>query len=127
MLKFAASLVALSTLVHLVAYLLPQAMPEHLLDHAWPDHARFHMWQATFWIASLDLVMLGLALGPFRLGQRWAFWALLMGTAGAQLGYFFSAIIVPEGMPPVAGANLGLGIVMLPALVGLTLGWKHTA
>lgn len=124
MMKIAAGLVVLSTVVHLVSYLLPQAMPEHLLDAGWPVHARFHMWQATFWMIALDLVIILIACIPFRSGERWALWALLLAGAGAQGGYFLSGVLVPEGVPPVAGADIGLLAVAGIYLAGLLWGWK---
>ncbi len=123
--KLPVSLVVLSTGIHLLAYLLPQAMPEHLLDLNWPDHARFHMWQATFWLLSLDVMILLVALLPFRMKQAWSVWVLLTGLVGSQLGYYFSILIVPDGRPDVAGADLGLLIVMLIYLAGLALGWRE--
>lgn len=122
--KAAAALIVLSTVIHLVAYLLPQAMPEHLVDAGWPEHARFHMWQATFWLVSLDLLILFVAWVPFRLGQRWAFWALVVALLGAQAGYFAASALVPEGRPDTPGADAGLLLVMLIYLAGLVLGWR---
>jgi hypothetical protein len=122
--KAASTLIAVSTVVHLVAYLLPQAMPEHLVDAGWPEHARFHMWQATFWLISLDLLILLVALIPFRLRQRWTFWALAVALFGAQGGYFISSLLVPAGRPDMPGADIGLLVVMLIYLAGLGLGWR---
>ncbi len=123
--KLAVSLVVVSTAIHLLAYLLPQAMPEHLVDGNWPEHARFHMWQATFWLISLDLLILLIALLPFRQGQRWACWALFIGLFGSQLGYFLASSLVPAGRPDTAGADMGLLLVMLLYVAGLVLGWKQ--
>lgn len=123
--KLPVSLVVVSTTIHLLAYLLPQAMPEHLLDTQWPDHARFHMWQATFWLVSLDVMILLVALIPFRLKQGWSVWVLVAGLLGAQVGYYLSILIVPEGRPDVAGAEAGLLAVMLMYLAGLALGWRE--
>ena len=117
--------VVISTTIHLLAYLLPQAMPEHLVEMNWPAHARFHMWQATFWLISLDVMILIVALVPFRQKQDWTFWALLAGFAGSQLGYFLASALVPEGRPDTQGADIGLLFVMLIYLAGLVLGWRE--
>ena len=123
--KLPVFLVVLSTGIHLLAYLLPQAMPEHLMDSTWPAHARFHMWQATFWLLSLDVMILLIALFPFRMKQAWSLWVLVVGFIGSQLGYYFSILIVREGRPDVAGADLGLLVVMVIYLAGLALGWRE--
>jgi peptidoglycan/LPS O-acetylase OafA/YrhL len=123
--KTATTLIVISTAIHLLAYLLPQAMPEHLLDTNWPAHARFHMWQATFWMIALDVMILIVALIPFHQKQRWSLWALVAGLFGAQLGYFLASLIVPDGRPDTAGADIGLLLVMLLYVAGLVLGWRE--
>lgn len=123
--KTAVALVVLSTAIHLLAYLLPQAMPEHLVDVSWPEHARFHIWQATFWLIALDVMILLIALFPFRAKQPWSAWALLTGLLGAQAGYFLASALVPGGRPDTAGADIGLLLVLMIYVVGLVLGWKN--
>jgi hypothetical protein len=122
--KLPTALITLSTAIHLLAYLLPQAMPEHLADMSWPAHARFHMWQATFWLVALDVVILLVALIPFRMKQTWALWVLMVGLLGAQVGYFLASMVVPEGRPDTQGADIGLLVVMLIYVAGLALGWR---
>lgn len=122
--KPAVALIVLSTGIHLLAYLLPQAMPEHLGDMGWPEHARFHMWQATLWLVALDVMILLVALFPFRMKQPWSLWALLAGLFGAQAGYFVASALVPDGRPDTAGADIGLLMVLTIYIVGLVLGWK---
>jgi peptidoglycan/LPS O-acetylase OafA/YrhL len=121
--KTATTLVVLSTTIHLLAYLLPQAMPEHLVDMNWPEHARFHMWQATFWLIALDLMILLVALFPFRMKQPWSPWALVVGLLGAQVGYYIASVLVPDGRPDTQGADAGLLVVMAIYVAGLVLGW----
>jgi peptidoglycan/LPS O-acetylase OafA/YrhL len=123
--KTATTLIVISTAIHLLAYLLPQAMPEHLIDHNWPEHARFHMWQATFWMIALDLMILLVALFPFRRKQPWSLWALVVGLLGAQLGYFMASLLVPDGRPDTQGADVALLVLMLVYASGLVLGWRR--
>ncbi len=123
--RTATTLIVLSTTIHLLAYLLPQAMPEHLLDLGWPAHARFHMWQATFWMIALDVMILLVALIPFRQKQPWAPWVLVAGLLGAQVGYFLASAIVPDGRPDTQGADAGLLAVMAIYVAGLVLGWRE--
>lgn len=122
--KAATTLIAFSTAIHLLAYLLPQAMPEHLIDANWPDHARFHMWQATIWLVGLDVLVLLIVLVPFRQKQAWSFWALVVALIGSQAGYFISSALLPAGRPDVAGADIGLLCLMIIYIAGLGLGWK---
>jgi len=122
--NLATRLIVFSTLVHLISYLIPSAIPEHILDVNWSTHARFHILQAAFWMVGLDLLTLMIALGPFRHGERWSSVALLIAGFCMQTGYYISIVSIPEGAPDVAGANWLLGIVMIIYFTGLVIGSK---
>lgn len=57
------------------------------------------------------LLFLTIVLGPYRKGEVWAWWALLMGTL-ATTGIILIRV-------SVLGTNLGLGAATIPLAVGV--------
>lgn len=116
-------LLALASIGHLIGYGF--AVPEHIVDAAWPAHARFHVFQALLWLAAVDLVAAGIALGPFARGDRWARWALLAVLLLVHVGYFVALAFFPDGHPaPGMAAHVPLGAALVLFVVALALGWR---
>lgn len=115
-------LIVVASVGHLAAYLV--AAPVDVADATWPLHARFHVLQALLWIAGLDAVIVALALGPLRRGERWSWWTLVSAGASAHAGYFASLAAIRGGGPPEMSAHLVLGALMAAYGAGLALGWR---
>src|SRR5688572_11567230 len=96
--RAASILMGLPALGHLVGY-IPATM-EHVLDASWPDHARFHAFQSLGLAVGWDVLALWVIAFPFRRGEAWTRWVLLLYLIFVQAGYFASIAAVPSGTPP---------------------------
>jgi hypothetical protein len=119
--KAAVVLLASATLGHLLVYLF--GGPKHVVDPTWLPHARVHMIQALGWTFGLDLFTLALAVGPLRLGQRWAYWALVFAFPFVHLGYFIGMAAIEDGGSDAFG-TFSVTVMMTQYLLGLAAGWK---
>ena len=75
---------------------------------------------AATWTIASGLLLLGVLLVPYRSGERWAWWAILIAIVGSQL--------LSLARVPMLGTRQGAGasaIVVVVALVGLLLGAPH--
>jgi hypothetical protein len=120
--KASVALVAVASIGHLIAYLV--AAPEHVVDGTWPLHARFHVFQALLWTVGFDTLVLLIAVGPHRRGERWAFWTLAGAWPLLHIGYFIALGVIPGGGPStVATAIMGTLAALYGA--GLALGLRR--
>jgi hypothetical protein len=72
---------------------------------------------AATWALAYALLALTVVLGPYRRGERWAWWALLVSLGVSQLLSILRA--------PMLGTTLGVGapgILLAFALIGLMAG-----
>ena len=72
---------------------------------------------AATWAVGYALLMLIIVLGPYRRGERWAWWALLVSMGLAQ--------VLSLARAPLLGTSQGLnaaGIILAFTLLGLLAG-----
>ena len=75
---------------------------------------------AATWAIGYMLLMLVVVLGPYRRGERWAWWALLISMGLSQ--------VLSLARAPLLGTSQGLnvaGIVLAFTLLGLLAGAPH--
>jgi uncharacterized membrane protein len=120
--RVATTLLVVVAVGHLLGYL--PATLRHVYDRTWPDHARFHAFQSLLLVASADITVIVLALGPLARHEGWALWALAGYFVFVQLGYFVSMAAVPSGRPPGPLFHLLYLVAMIMFAVGLVLAWR---
>jgi len=87
--------------VPLILYLYVHAyyMSWHLSDPAWLMHAKNHLVRGMFGGTGLALVGLIVTFGPFRKGEYWAWWTLLVLGIFAFGGFWLSDLIANFALP----------------------------
>lgn len=70
-------------------------------------------------LVGLGVLALVLGAGPYRRGERWAWWTLLFGLGPADLGaaIFWRAACPPAPMPAMLATGIGLFVfgMLIPA------------
>lgn len=115
----------LMTLVH-VAIMGTQVAtePGHFSDPAWFSHAQYHLAYGLIVGFVLNIVALIVAYGPFKRGEMWAWWTLLLAGLGVSWGLPIAAMLTSGGELP-AGTTTIWGVYGLIYLIGLGLAYKH--
>jgi hypothetical protein len=67
----------LITVAALVMVVLTR-FPGHLADVHWPPHAKAHLIGQIGTTVAFAIVGLAVLAGPFRSGERWAWWCLAL-------------------------------------------------
>lgn len=124
-LRLAARIITFACLVHTAGFFV--ALPGHLDEASWSAHAQFHHVLGWIWLAGLNIAMIALAWGPLQRGERWTLPYLLLGFVFAQVAFFASMLLVPEGRPEETWFYGALGLLLIIYAVGLGLGWRTLA
>lgn len=105
----------------------------HLFRDDWSDHAMFHMFMGLGGLLAAYGLILFLAWGPLRRGERWSWFAIAYAATIVHGGQLVSDIITNGGLrnqDPIAGSGTVIfaAIIMILVLyaVGLSLTWSTT-
>lgn len=112
-----ASWVFLAASIYGIVSPFADLIPKHALDASWPAHARFHVTWAAAKLLALALLTALIAWYPFRRGERWSWFALLIITVLGIGGLVAASLWHMSGPPAhlylIAAASLA---AMLGAL-----------
>ena len=125
-----ASWVFLAVTVYGVIAPFADLIPKHAMDGSWPAHARFHVTWAAGKLLALALLTALIAWFPFRRGERWSWFALLI-IAVLGIGGLVAASAWHMSGPPlhlyvVAGGSLAAMLVALWATRATFFGGGRT-
>jgi MFS family permease len=105
----------------LVLQAVGEAIPRHAFDLSWPKHARFHLTVGAGNQVGFALVALLVARLPFRRGERWSWYALLLFAVFEVLVLVPAAVWHASGPQPWAWVLIGGFLVTL--FGGLAATW----
>jgi len=105
----------------------------HLFGDGWPDHANFHMLMGLGGLLAAYGLVLALAWGPLRRGERWSWYAVAYTVLMVHGGQLISDVVTNGGLrnqdpiaasgPVIVGALL---VIISLYVIGLSLSWRHT-
>ena len=91
----------------------------HLLGEDWSAHAKFHLVTGLFYTVALCTVMIVLTWGPFRRGERWAWWLIAALSVTIHGGHFVGDVMTHGGLRG-GGTAQGSGLLFY-SLTGVAL------
>jgi hypothetical protein len=104
----------------------------HFLRDPWPDHAKFHLFMGLGGLLACYGLILFLAWGPLRRGERWSWFAIAYAAAVVYGGQLIGDLVTNGGLrnlDPIAGSGafmFGAIFVILGLYgVGLSLTFPH--
>jgi hypothetical protein len=104
----------------------------HFLKSPWPPHVMFHLFMGLGGLLACYGLIMFLAWGPLRRGDRWSWFAIAYAAAVVHGGQLISDLITNGGLrnqDPMAGSGtfiFGVIIVILVLYgVGLSLTFPH--
>ena len=105
----------------------------HFLLDNWPSHAMFHMFMGLGGLLATYGLILFLAWGPLKRGERWAWYAIGFAASMVHGGQLISDVITDGGLRNqeaiVASGSVLIGAIvgiLLLYSIGLALTWSHT-
>lgn len=117
-----ASWVFLAASIYGVVAPFADLIRKHALDATWPAHARFHVTWAAAKLLALALLTVLIAWFPFRRGEPWSWFALLIITV-LGIGGLVAASLWHMSGPPVQLYAIAAGS-LLAMLVALAATWR---
>jgi len=123
--KQAARFITFASLVQVFGFLI--ALPGHLDEPSWSAHAQFHHVLGWLWLAGFNILILALTWGPLQRYDRWSFRLLVIAFLFAQVGFFATVLLVPEGRPDETWFYAALGLVAAINAGGLVAAWRALA
>ncbi len=104
----------------------------HFLREDWPPHAKFHLFNGLGGLLGADGLILLLAWGPLRRGERWAWFGVAFAMLTVMAGFLTGASLTEGGLASqqgvvAGGAQLmrGAAVVFTASVAGLVLAWPR--